>query len=224
MEIKELLIIYLAAGAPFAVYYFFRHRRDSNRLRFSLNLLLRFFVWFPYALLATHQFLTQKLKKIFTRGLRSSTNKVLTQKDDLLREFISCYQSREFFEAKEIVERYVALTEAKNNFAAETARRENELFRIALQQNTKLAARCLHRKNREQVWRHQAQAQNDFYNLCSKNDGKKLVYGKICLTALALAKLLNDETLEKKLVAQLEKAPSAVSHSKLNSYHLKTAR
>lgn len=223
MEVKDLLIIYLAAGAPFAVYYFFRYRRSSHGFVFWLKLLFRFFVWFPYALLAAHRFLTPKVKKgLSTRNAGVEDPSVL--KDEILAEVANRRGSRDFFEAREVLERYIALTNAKNNFAEDTISRENELFKIALRGNVNLAARCLHRKNREQVSRHQAQAQDDLYNLCSQNTHNESSAGKICRTSLALTHLLGDKVLEEKITAFVQIHSSEASRHDLKNYHLKPVR
>lgn len=223
MEVKELLIIYLAAGAPFAVYFFFRHRRDSHRLGFWLKIIFRFFVWFPYALLAAHRFFTQKTAGAFSRRSRKN-DELANIKNEILREFIIQNRYRDFFETREVIERYIALTDTKNNFADGTARRETELFRISLRQNTELAARCLHRKNRGRVWQHQTQSQNDLYDLCSQNAGSKLFSEKICHKALTLTRLLGDQILEERITSLLKSASSEALSGEINNYRLKPAR
>ena len=49
MNWNDLIIIYLACGAPFAVYYYLQNRNLNEKNYLYLKTLFRFLVWIPDA-------------------------------------------------------------------------------------------------------------------------------------------------------------------------------
>ncbi|MEO6588731.1 MAG: hypothetical protein ABIP06_05335, partial [Pyrinomonadaceae bacterium] len=59
MNLFDAIIIYLACGAPFGVYYFVNHRLLNNRVFFKTVLIL--LCWLPFAILLFQRHITKKL-------------------------------------------------------------------------------------------------------------------------------------------------------------------
>src|SRR5688572_2946946 len=67
MNPNDFLIIYLACGAPFGVYYFFDKRNALPSNRLWLKTFLMVFFWIPFALkmLVINKKRTKGLKRVF---------------------------------------------------------------------------------------------------------------------------------------------------------------
>ncbi|MGI9034770.1 MAG: hypothetical protein ACR2GD_01910 [Pyrinomonadaceae bacterium] len=163
MKLSDFLIIYLACGAPFGVYFFLQHRNRKNFGGVYLQSFGLVFVWIPYAFPFLHDFITNYFRQ-------SSPQKSVVRKLEDLQKKISqmMFDSGSrfpIFEFREIFERYIGLTTAVNLLDDCPSRKDEEIFRVALRQNVKLGAQCLNRRNHLRVERHQTLARADFLKL-----------------------------------------------------------
>jgi hypothetical protein len=196
MNQTDLIIIYLACGAPFGVYYFLQNRRQKQTTLFWLKTTLAFILWLPLAArlfwnkfsFERSQFLTvNKEKSIFS--IQKQIEAILLETDSL----ISIYNFREVFE------RYAGLTAANFDRSDNITDAEKEIFRISKNSDIELAAICQYRRNRKKLFFHHTLARQDFLNIIAKlselsSDKKKL--GNL---SVEFVKLLNDIEAENAL-------------------------
>ncbi len=188
MSFYDLLIIYLACGAPLGVYYFFQNRRVANRNSLWLKTFVNFLFWIPFAfqILLENKIFGKLFNNIFER--RENTDSDIEKRIAPLGKSLETAiiknipQSAEnipkfsVFEVREILERYTGLTlacqiEQKNS---QIARTENEFYKIFAYKNGRLASICAARRNRERLFFHQTEARRDFLNLIGKPENENL--------------------------------------------------
>ncbi len=202
MNFTDILIIYLACGAPFGVYYFLQNRRKKDFSLFWIKTFFNFAFWLPFAL---GFFLENKIRQNFYYLNPNNEKKIfLIQKqiESILHESklkVSIYDYREIFD------RYLGLTISKRGEAKKTADTEKEIFRITGHKQVELAAICLQRRNQKRLFYHHTLARQDFLQFIAKLF--KVSSGKIKLGNLSVefVKLLDDteaQTALEKLFAE----------------------
>lgn len=196
MKISELIIIYLACGAPLGVYFFLQHRRKKEFRTIVLKSFLTVIVWIPYAVRLLHSHLTKKLiNKDFEEFAAADARR--RQELEKIQNDIWQFAFKEkvqisIFEFREIFERYSGLTLAAQE--NEAGMYETEIFSVANHPNKNLAAKCLQRRNRSRLEFHQTLASKDFLKLLSRLVTKNSE--KLRISALEFVRILNDaETL-----------------------------
>jgi hypothetical protein len=196
MNLSEFIIIYLACGAPFGVHYFLQNRRETDFSTIVLKSFLTVFVWIPYALRLLHSRITKELiNKDFEKNIAADAdrqNKLDEIQKNIWQLAAEKNSAVSIFEFREIFERYVGLTLAMKENAAETP--GVEIFTVANHPDKNLGAKCLSRRNRSRLDFHQTLASRDFLKLLSRlqaNDSEKLR-----LSAIEFVRILDDaETL-----------------------------
>lgn len=166
MNISDIIIIYLACGAPFGVYYFLQNRKKLKSNQLWMKSFFTVFVWFPYAFFILNDFATNETrKKHFAEQelLDAELNRI--QKEFLQVKSADQYKKISIFEMREVLERYAGLTRACHLDRITPADSEKEIFRISLRQNSQTAANCLHRRNLKRLRFHQALARQDFLQI-----------------------------------------------------------
>jgi hypothetical protein len=197
MNLRDLLIIYLACGAPFGVYYFLQNRNRTGTKFLWLKSLLRFVVWIPFALrmVARTAFLTKLYNHRFDKSGESDAKKE-RQIEEIKKSFENFFTesslSHSIYAFREIFERYVGLSleTAAENSAISTA--EAEIFRITNHSNKKLAEICLNRRNRKRLAFHQKLARRDFFEILRKVVDKTGAPQTLFENVSKLVALLND--------------------------------
>lgn len=202
MNLIDFLVIYLAVGAPFAVSYFLRNRRRSEKsFAFWLKIFAVFVFWLPFAVFSLYNsknffrfFKPNYIKNLLTNDSSRELSQIQKQIENIL---LKSGLPVSTFDYRETVERYVGLTTAcevsvSNNF-------ESEIFYIAKTDNSKLGSICLQRRNRIKLVRHQSGARLDFLRIVerileSSSDAKLLQEA-----SFKLAKILKDETAQEEL-------------------------
>jgi hypothetical protein len=220
MNFNDLIIIYLACGAPFGVYYFLQNRHTNDYQTLWLKTVVNFIFWIPFALRILSE--NKALKKLFGNifdqqiGLDAENEK----KTFMLRKNLETAIIRNIpqnknnipklsvFEVREVLERYTGLTiscksEKKN---PQYSQEENEFYKISAHLNPKLASICIERRNRKRLSFHQTQARRDFLNLFGNSENNELL-----LQTLEFAKVLEDFDT----VAELEKIISRKVQTKI---------
>lgn len=197
MNLFDAIIIYLACGAPFGVYYFVNQRNRQNRVFFKPVLILLF--WFPFAFGLLQKYVTKKLPEsvLFKNEILKEQELVETKKD-LEQIFIKNNFGISIFEIKEILERYVGLTNALEN-QADSDEADTHFFEIAGAENSQLASKCHQRRNRKLLSYHQTLAGQDFLKLVDKFVSRFPLNEEIGKISRKLVNLLNDEITGKSL-------------------------
>jgi hypothetical protein len=170
MNLRDLLIIYLAGGAPFGVYYFLQNRHRTETKILWLKTLFRFVCWIPFALqmVARSSLLTNLYYKGFgkTGGLDAQKGQEIEKIKKNFEKFLSESDfSRSIYEFREIFDRYVGLSVEIQNTDQEILPAEREIFRISEHTNKNLAEICLNRRNRQRLSFHQKLARRDFFEI-----------------------------------------------------------
>ena len=197
MNLRDILIIYLACGAPFGVYYFLQNRNRTDITMLWLKSLLRFVVWIPFALriVARNSFLT----KLYNHGFDKRTEtdlKIELEIEEIKKNFEQAI-SRDalpfsIYEFREAFDRYVGLSAEVRADDTEIAPAETELFRITNHGNKKLAEICLNRRNRKRLSFHQKMARRDFFEICRKLFEASAAPTALLAGAVRLSALLDD--------------------------------
>lgn len=193
------MIIYLACGSPFGVYYFTNLRNDLSP-RSILIVVFRFLVW-PISLIGL-----LRMKLFSTNELAEA---ILDKKISYIREELediafSDAAASSIFDFREIFSRFAGLTRELE--ANGTTQPMHEILEISGHDNSTLAAACLDRRNRERLMFHRTQARNDFVDLVSNLANGSPNGDRIAGLALALAELFNDPESAEDLSVLLSKS------------------
>lgn len=193
MSVSDFIIIYLACGTPFGMYHFINNRKSDSHW---LTSLLTVFVWIPYALV-----LLREKTKFFIKS-NSSNNNLLPREDEFLLEktkkqlesFLAGHLNFfPIFEYRETIERYTGLTIALLAANSKPTNKEKEFFKISANENKKLAAECLHRRNRKLLSFHHTLARQDFLNFTLKYKDELSEMEIIYNLLLKIAEILRDD-------------------------------
>jgi len=192
MNLTDFLIIYLACGAPFGVYYFLQNRTKSVSNNLWLNTFFTFAFWIPIAfrLLRENKILNKSVFIFDTEVIQEKKlNLIQKQFEHILQESslkISIYEFRE------TIDRYIGLTIANQSHNEKVSLAEKEFFRISENKNVELAAICLERRNQKRLFFHHKGARQDFLhfiNQLSDFSADKKIIGNL---AIEFVKILND--------------------------------
>lgn len=197
MNLPDLLIIYLACGAPLGVYYFLQHRNKTEMKILILKSFLRFIFWIPFAiqLVARKPLLTKFYNTNFDAKTISDSKReqeIEEIKKSFERSLSRTFPSYSIYEFRETFDRFVGLSLEVQTETVETAPAEKEIFRIANHGNKKIGEVCLNRRNRLRLSFHQKLARRDFLQMfgliLEKADEPQILFNK----SLRLADMLND--------------------------------
>lgn len=200
MNILELTILYLACGAPFAVYSVFNQQLRVNILKKAVWAILTILFWIPFALLLSRGFVTKKLKELNKRASKPGDPKLQTRiasLESLIAEIL--YRGKgqfSVFEVRELLGRYVGLTlETRNQEAAQTDE-INELFGVADHPDSPLASACLNRRNRLRLKQHQMQARSELLHLFSVVNALAANKNEFLSAIAEFAELIGDQSMK----------------------------
>ena len=195
MNYLDFLIIYLACGSPFGVYYFLDQRTEKTFI--YVRSILAAVCWVPYAVKLLHQ-------KV-TNGLNSSQNSVNnlldssnSQKVEKLKkkfeDFLpDSHLGTSLYELREITERYAGLTQAISEDSNDPSEHELEIYKITDNSNEQISANCLMRRNRRKLEFHQTHARKDFLNLITELAEVNSDKNKLGNLSAEFVKILNDQ-------------------------------
>lgn len=168
MNFFELLIIYLACGAPVSVYFYFQNRRLCSK-QLWLKTILNFIFWIPFFV---QIILKSRIHFIFSKIVHKSKinsdakdNRILAMQKKFEYMLSENNVNISIYEFREVFERYVGLTTACLNNKINPYEHEKEFFRIAGFQSQKLSVECLHRRNQKRLRFHQIEAEKDFLGM-----------------------------------------------------------
>lgn len=202
MNLIDLFIIYFAGGAPFAVYYFLQNRRGSKINLFRLKNFLVFLFWIPYAasLLMKNRnhrnfFKPNFLNAFFVKD--SGEEKFLLLQKHIENLLLKTDLDISIFDFRETAERYIGLTRAAKIDANGDS--EREIFRAAKNENDKLGAICLRRRNRNKLARHQIEARRDFLRIVEQLSDSISDTESLQHSAVEIVKILKDDEAQRSL-------------------------
>lgn len=193
MSLFDLLIIYLACGAPVSVNYYFQNKTLYDKNIVARKTFLVFVGWLPFVLKSAVTILNSIFQNYKNSGSSVDFEKSATLvKKEFEKNVFKGGCDLSIFEFRETVERYFELTHALQNVNQKPTPAEENLFHIGNAKKNDLSAICLHRRNRSRLVRHQSEARSDFLQLLEKlfvfhSDKKN--FGAV---AIEFATLLND--------------------------------
>lgn len=227
MKLSDFLIIYLASGAPFGMYFFLLNRKKYNSVQICLRSALAALAWIPYALRLLHDFIT---KNFFEKTTKTdSTERKLDALEKRLSQILlESGAPVSLFEFRETVERYAGLTLAcRNADQSRTFPAGVELYRIALRGNVALAAKCLDRRNRRRLEAHQISAREDFLQAVTVLKNHLSDPEILCAATAEFADVLGDFQAQCALGEIFEKPPQSLDSSSVrqleNEYEFSTS-
>ena len=165
MKPLDIIIINFACGAPFAVYYFIqnRERRSTSLLWLKTSVVAIF--WILFAIRLFHERVTSKLSYLDFANYGQSDSQLRLKIEEIEKRYgqvlVDINTSVSIFGFRETFNRYCGLT-LSNRFASVNPKQEfNEIYKIVQHENIDLASRCLSRRNRLRLERHQTNARRD---------------------------------------------------------------
>jgi hypothetical protein len=205
MNIADLVIIYLAFGAPFAVYKYL-HNRDLERGQRILSSLLTFVFWIPVAAQTGYRYFTNAYSGnafVSQRNLDALDARLALLRESIKAELILAGCNLTVHDIREILQRYAGLAEC----ARDTLDRESDsfsrLFEAAGRTKHEIATACLTRRNRLRLKRHSTQAGHDFavlFEQLSTPAARKAVE-----LGIEFANILDDNETASRLTGLIEK-------------------
>lgn len=197
MNLFDAIIIYLACGAPFGVYYFVNHRHQQNSIYFKTFLFSIF--WIPFAFELFQKYVTGKLPEtLFSKKEFLKEQEITYVKKNLEQILVKNNSGVSVFETRETLERYIGLTNALENHYEENDS-DSEFFKVGGNENAGLASKCHHRRNRKLLIFHQTLAGQDFLKLVSECVSRNASNEETEKNSLNIARLLHDSRMEKAL-------------------------
>lgn len=200
----DIIIIYLACGTPFGVYFYVQNRSEKSVIPVLFGSLLRTFLWIPFGIRYFHSRITKKLP-IFEFDNKSPAVSLLASKIENAKKSLEHYLLESgadisLFDFREILDRYCGLTidlkEAQENHQEAE---DLEVSKLSGHPNPALAAACIQRRNLIHLAYHQTLASKDLLKVFVELD--TLANGRTDFRecSLELAMLLDDREFEKNL-------------------------
>lgn len=193
MRLSEIITIYLAIGAPFGVYVYVQAEKPRNIIEVWLKTFGAMFIY-PLFLFNSVRgfFLVADSRQTFASESDLEAQKLETLQRDLTgKVFGNNTKELNLFDFREILERYIGLSLAWRDSVPGTtiAAQELEIFRLSgrTDDDLKLAAGILQRRNFLRLQSHQIQARRDFLTIFANYREKSAIR-----IALEIAKVLND--------------------------------
>jgi hypothetical protein len=171
MHLSEIITIYLAAGAPFGVHYFFQKRAQ---IKSALGVLKVIGVTLCWPLIATRYFLSKRKKAIQSAKnvpdeRLEQIRRALYASLQIIREFVGEQRIKEsrrleelLYVIRESAEKYSGLARFVDDLDERgvPSKHELEIFRVSEREGKDLsiAGQCLHRRNVRQLVKHRNHA------------------------------------------------------------------
>jgi hypothetical protein len=217
MTFTDLLIIYLAFGAPLAVYKYLQNRGTEISRRILLSS-FTFLVWLPAAVEIGYLYLTNAYSKgnfVSRLDSDSADQKLGAMRESISTQLIKLTRGSNPHDLRETVDRYVGLADAVRNSTGPAKPVENELFKAAGRETDQLSSICLLRRNLHRLKRHHIQASADFIELFERNGER---HDSSIEAGIELAQQLDDDYTVRHLSA-LKANKGEVWNSELQKQH-----
>ena len=202
MNPTDLLIIYLAFGAPIAVYKYLQNRSMTRSRRVGSSV-LTFFFWVPAAVRIGYLYFTNaNLADAFvSHPVEESEHQVISAARDALgTELIRAADGLRVHDVRDTIERYTGLASAAAEGAGNAG--SHPLLEAVGRNDDPTGTVCLNRKNRNRLERHYKWARQDFlmlFEYLPERSEADAVYN----IGLELTRHLKDEVAYHKLKARM---------------------
>ncbi|RMH32194.1 MAG: hypothetical protein D6687_10935 [Acidobacteria bacterium] len=164
MEFSQLLIIYIACGVPFGIHYFVENNKETNHRIIAKSALVSF-LWFLYVFVIL--FRKKPSKNLFSEEKISKIQKQIceTIRDD--------FKHINYLQAREIIQRYVALALAQNDNSLQKT--DLELLKISRHPKPLIGVKCLQRRDNKKIKSHLIFARKQFLELIFKCNTERVI-------------------------------------------------
>ena len=194
MPISEILIVYLAFGAPLAVYRFLETRQVSRQRRILMSL-ATFVFWIPFAVrLSFRHFTNASFDTDFVSPRTKKTKSVTNKREEALELAMiasGCPLPRH--DLREVIGCYVGLSNAVEGQGESAVPGEKIVnFLLAAGRPTDLGARCLARRERTRLERHLDDARESFLRLFDQLSSNSQLRSRAIRRGVELALLIKD--------------------------------
>jgi hypothetical protein len=185
MHFAELIIIYLAYGAPFGVYDLSCSRKKPNAG--DMHLIAAKFVFWPVLV-------GSWIRRWFLRGrgsgFRQLENEIEILREQLERTAFGDRSAAAILGFREVYARYIGLS----LFLLSDADRQgvHPILEFGHDPETKAAAACIYRRDREKVALHQRQARAEFLDIIRQLSGGLPENDDLILISVEVATLIQD--------------------------------
>lgn len=165
MGFTDFLIIYLSCGAPFGVYHFVQNRKTASTGRNLLGALLRFILWIPFA--AAMVVRRTSLANLYSLGfdgnlsLDSRRVREIAASRRRIEDLAVSATALSVFDCREVVERFIGLSDELRHVNAESDSPDAEIFSVAGHPDKGIASACLRRQIRRKLEFHLDLARRD---------------------------------------------------------------
>ena len=197
MTVTDLLIVYLAFGAPLAVYKYLQNRAADVRRRVVLST-FTFFFWIPTAVEIVYLYTTNAYSGDgFVSQRRSDADyaRLSGMRESISTELIRLARGSNLHDLRETVDRYVGLADTVRVSGGQKLVR-HELFDVAGREEGDLGSICLTRRNLRRLERHHTQAREDFVNLLGRVSGSITGRRSVSMGIEIARQLDDDETVQ----------------------------
>jgi hypothetical protein len=197
MTLTDLSVIYLAFGAPIAVYKYLQNRTANIGRRTAVSV-LTFFFWIPAAIEIGYLHLANAYFKdafVSQGNIDALNRRIHNLRESITTELIQLNRGSSIHDTRETVDRYTGLADAVRNQVADE-HGGNELFEAAGRNDYELGQLSLMRRNLRRLKRHHILARRDFINLLDQST-RRSAGSTILAMGTELARQLEDqETVE----------------------------
>jgi hypothetical protein len=170
MTLTDLLIIYLAFGAPIAVYKYLQNR-DALIVRRCLTSLATFLFWIPAAIHIGRLYISNAyFGNAFVSPVDSDSSEILISdlREKVRSELVRLGAGVGMHDARETVDRYVGLAGAVRSGVVLGGTPHKNLFEAVGRQNFELGVHCMNLRNRQRLERHHIQSRQELLMLLAE--------------------------------------------------------
>lgn len=197
MHFAEFLIIYLAYGAPFGVYDLSRRRKKPTVG--ELHLVAAKFIFWPLILASWTRKRVLRVRRPMLRHLEIEIDRL---REDLEKIAFGDASAALVLRFREVYARYTGLTLFSLVSRVDSQHR-HPLFEFHRDPETRAAAACLHRRDREKVAFHQQQARTAFLDVIGQLSAGQPDRSGLVFRAVEVATLLDDPECANELYSLL---------------------
>ena len=199
MTATDILIIYLAFGAPIAVYKFLQNH-DARISRRYVVAVGTFLFWIPAAVRIGHLYISNAyFGNGFVSPVDSDSSEMLISglRENVRSELVRVGAGVGMHDARETVDRYVGLASAVRSGVPLGGTSHQNLFEAAGRTDSGIGVHCMKIRNRRRLERHHSQSRKEFLKLLADSAGSSENHPAM-KSALRLARQLDDsETYER---------------------------
>jgi hypothetical protein len=167
MNLSEILIVYLAFGAPFAVHNYLASAVMQPARRLAGSVVTLFF-WFPLAvrLVRRHLLHAYSGRDFVSEKILDAENTRLTVLSEAaVAELVNFNNDHSVHQIREVIARYVGLSLISRHSEAISRPEDSDLLRAAGREDPELGMICLLRKQQRHLERHLDQARRSWVSL-----------------------------------------------------------